>query len=62
MLHLTVEDADKWYQHVKIVLEKRTYGVARVRTPKKEDYGAIVTYVWDPVGVLLHFAQPIETD
>lgn len=62
MLHITVEDADAWYQHVKAVLDARSYGAARVRPPKKEDYGAMVTYVWDPVGVLLHLAQPLVTE
>jgi hypothetical protein len=25
-----------------------------------EGYGALVTYVWDPSGILLHLAEPIE--
>jgi hypothetical protein len=28
-----------------------------VAAPKQEPYGACVTYVWDPSGVLLHLAQ-----
>jgi hypothetical protein len=28
-----------------------------VAPPKHEDYGARVTYVWDPAGVLLHLAE-----
>jgi hypothetical protein len=61
MLHITVEDAEAWYQHVTSVLEARSYGAARVKPPKEESYGALVTYVWDPVGILLHFAQPTPT-
>ena len=61
MLHITVEDAEAWYQHVTAVLAERTFGAARVRPPKEQDYGALVTFVWDPVGVLLHFAQPLPT-
>lgn len=61
MLHITVVDADGWYRHVKEVLERRSYGAARVNPPKEESYGALVTYVWDPVGVLLHFAQPLDS-
>ncbi|RUT67557.1 hypothetical protein D0817_25825, partial [Flavobacterium cupreum] len=30
---------------------------ARVSEPKQEQYGALVTYIWDPSGVLLHLAQ-----
>ena len=57
MLHITVQDAQAWYEHVAAVLEKRTYGEARVQPPKMQDYGAMVTFAWDPAGVLLHFAQ-----
>ncbi len=60
MLHITVEDAEGWYRHAKAVLEDRVYGAARVKAPKMQDYGALVTHVWDPVGVLLHFAQPVD--
>ena len=59
MLHITVEDAEAWYQHVAGVLERRKYGAARVKEPAEQPYGALVTHVWDPVGVLLHFAQPL---
>ena len=59
MLHITVTDADQWYRHVTAVLQARTYGAAKVRPPAKADYGALVTHVWDPVGILLHFAQPV---
>ena len=30
---------------------------ARVAEPQQQDWGALVTYVWDPCGVLLHFTQ-----
>lgn len=59
MLHVTVEDAEGWYRHVTKVLEQRSYGAARVKPPREESYGSLVTYVWDPVGVLLHLAQPL---
>ena len=59
MLHITVKDAAAWHRHVQAVLAERPYGAARVRPPQQEDYGALVTYVWDPSGVLLHFAQPL---
>lgn len=59
MLHITVEDAQAWYEHVSAVLQTKPYGAARVAPPAKQDYGALVTHVWDPAGVLLHFAQPL---
>ena len=61
MLHITVEDAQAWFEQATRVLSARSYGAARVRPPKRENYGALVTYVWDPAGVLLHFAQPISS-
>ncbi len=57
MLHITVNDAEARYQYISDVLAAKTYGGARVNPPKKEDYGALVTYVWDPAGNLLHLAQ-----
>lgn len=60
MLHITVSDAAAWYRHVQGILGRRTYGAARVKPPERAPYGALVTYVWDPVGILLHLAQPIQ--
>ena len=34
----------------------------KVAAPKLMPWGLLITYVWDPAGVLLHFAeQPSET-
>lgn len=60
MLHVTVNNAEAWYQKIRAMLEKRKYGAARVNPPKHEPYGALVTYVWDPVGVLWHLAEPVD--
>ena len=57
MLAIIVADANAWYQRVVRVLDDRPYGNARVAEPKVEPWGATVTYVWDPCGVLLHFTQ-----
>lgn len=59
MLYVTVDDAEAWYEHVKAVLTEHSFGAARVKPPEEQDYGALVTFVWDPAGVLLHFAQPL---
>ena len=56
MMYINVDDAQAWYEHIKAHLEQSQYKNARVNPPKKEDH-AIVTYTWDPCGVLLHFAQ-----
>ena len=57
MLHLTVQDARACYAQIKPVVDSGRYPGARVAEPKQEAYGALVTYVWDPSGVLLHLAQ-----
>lgn len=57
MMHITVEDAQAWYEHAAEVISEGGYKYARLKAPQKEAYGALVTFVWDPSGVLLHFAQ-----
>lgn len=56
MLTVEVASADDWYSHVSDVLAAGAYGDARVAEPQEEGW-ARVTHVWDPSGVLLHFAQ-----
>jgi hypothetical protein len=57
MLTVVVADAAAWCERVSAALSAGAYGTARVAEPRAEDWGATVTYVWDPSGVLLHFTQ-----
>jgi predicted lactoylglutathione lyase len=57
MLHISVADAQACYDGISQVLADGSFPGARVAAPKQEPYGALVTYVWDPAGVLLHLAQ-----
>ena len=57
MLHISVQDATSCYTDITETLKSGRFPGARVAPPKQEPYGALVTYVWDPVGVLLHLAQ-----
>ncbi len=57
VLHVKVEDAHAWYQHVSMTIKDGNFKNARLNAPKEESYGALVTAVWDPSGVLLLFAQ-----
>ncbi len=57
MLQISVTDAQAWYAHAKAVIAAGGWKSARVQAPERQDYGALVTFVWDPSGVLLHFAQ-----
>jgi hypothetical protein len=57
MLVVEVADASAWYHHVERILSEGNFGNARIAGPQQQDWGALVTYVWDPCGVLLHFTQ-----
>lgn len=62
MLYVEVDDAAAWYEKVRSVVESGDFPEARVEPPREEEYGALVSYAWDPVGILLHFAQAIEEE
>lgn len=57
MLHIGVQDAAQCHADIAKLLEGGRFAPARVAAPKHEPYGAWVTYVWDPAGVLLHLVQ-----
>ena len=57
MIHITVADAQSCFTQLTELLATGRFPGARVSDPKQEQYGALVTYVWDPAGVLLHLAQ-----
>lgn len=57
MLHITVHDAAASYCSIEALLASGRFAGARVAEPKREAYGASVSYVWDPSGVLLHLVQ-----
>lgn len=57
MLHISVADAQLCFTQISEALASGSFPGARVAQPKQEAYGALVTYVWDPAGVLLHLAQ-----
>ena len=57
MLHISVADAQACFRQIDDLLASGRFPGARVAAPKQEEYGALVTYVWDPSGVLLHLAQ-----
>ncbi|MEM9530460.1 MAG: VOC family protein [Pseudomonadota bacterium] len=58
MMYITVDDAEAWFHHAIKLVEGGEFDDARATPPKREPHGATVTHVWDPCGVLLHFAQP----
>lgn len=59
MLHVRVDDAAAWARHASAVIASGDYAGTKVEGPREESWGFRVTYVWDPSGVLIHFAEPI---
>lgn len=58
MLHVSVHDVDAWFDFVKEVFASHTLSSeSRVSDGIKDEGYARVFHVWDPSGVLLHFAQ-----
>ena len=57
MLHFMVDSAQDWYEHFKSVGLEKQFNGTKVAPPKLEPWGLLITYVWDPAGVLLHFAE-----
>ena len=58
MLHFWVEDAGAWFAYMRALgLEERYPGVS-ITDPVVTEWGWLITYVVDPAGVKLHFAQP----
>ena len=58
MLHVSVESVDDWFAFVKNGFTNNTFpdGARYDNAPKDEGY-ARTFHVWDPSGVLIHFAQ-----
>jgi len=57
MVHFLVDDARAWFDLATRVKQEGAFDDVKIRTPFHESYGATVTHVIDPAGVLLHFAQ-----
>lgn len=57
MMHLMVNDLDRWWKHIDGLDLKVKYGVRAPSAPALQPWGLIVSYVVDPSGVLWHFAQ-----
>jgi len=56
-MHALVEDLDAWWAHIVSLDLAARYGAEAPRAPKRESWGLVVAYVFDPSGVLWHFAQ-----
>lgn len=58
MLHFWVEDAQAWFDYMDGLQLQERFPVVTITEPVVTDWGWLITYVADPAGVKLHFAQP----
>lgn len=62
MLHFKVDSAQAWYDYFGSLKLEEHFPSAKVAPPAMQPWGLLITYVWDPAGVLLHFAEKPEGD
>jgi len=57
VMHVLVENVQAWWRHIDSLALNRQFDVPPPAPPRVEQWGLTVTYVFDPSGVLWHFAQ-----
>jgi catechol 2,3-dioxygenase-like lactoylglutathione lyase family enzyme len=57
MMHVLVDDVHAWWQHLSSLDLPNRFGVKPPMPPRVEPWGLTVLYVFDPTGVLWHFAE-----
>jgi hypothetical protein len=60
VMHVLVKDVDAWRRHIDSLALAHQFDVSPPSPPKVEPWGLTVAYVFDPSGVLWHFAQRTE--
>lgn len=61
MMHLFVEDADPWWEHIERAGLATRYPGIMAKPPEMQPWGMRVLYLSDPTGVLWHIADPRES-
>jgi hypothetical protein len=62
VMHVLVHDVDAWWRHIDSLDLPGSFGVAQPAAPKAEPWDLTVAYLFDPSGVLWHFAQPTKPE
>lgn len=57
VMHVLVADVDAWWRHIDSLALTDQFSVSAPAQPRVEPWGLTVAYVFDPSGVLWHFAQ-----
>jgi uncharacterized glyoxalase superfamily protein PhnB len=58
MMHLTVANADAWWEHIQAIKLGEKYPGIMLKPPAMQPWGLRVLYLSDPTGVLWHIAEP----
>ena len=62
VMHVLVKDVDAWWRHIASLDLSDQFGVSAPVAPRVESWGLTVAYVFDPSGVLWHFAEATRSD
>jgi hypothetical protein len=62
LMHVLVSDVNAWWRHIDSLQLTERYPVSAPIAPRAEAWGLTVAYVFDPCGVLWHFAQDTKWD
>lgn len=57
VMHVLVNDVQAWWRYLDSLNLAEEFGVSNPAPPRLEPWGLTVTYVFDPTGVLWHFAE-----
>jgi hypothetical protein len=57
VMHVLVNDVHAWWKHINSLDLAKQFGVSPPAPPRIEPWGLTVAYVFDPTGVLWHFAE-----
>lgn len=57
VMHVLVQDVQPWWQHINSLDLAKQFGVSLPAPPRVEPWGLTVLYIFDPTGVLWHFAE-----
>jgi uncharacterized glyoxalase superfamily protein PhnB len=57
MMHLMVENADTWWEHIESIGLLDKYNLYMAKPPELQPWGLRVLYLTDPTGVLWHIAD-----
>lgn len=62
VMHVLVNEVDAWWRHIHSLDLANRFGVAPPAAPRVEPWGLTVAYVFDPSGVLWHFAESTKSE